>query len=99
MSMGLVTISSIVVAHRALNIDIPFPLILALTVLDIVVPRYRAFAAGTLGILYGLIILPLGIIYVIFARKDPAEYLIANLEKIIAIIRNTSDQHSRQKVP
>lgn len=107
LSIGVVTVGSALAGHVVLNANVSFPLLMSLAILSVVIPRCRAIVATTLGALYGLVLLPVGIIYCIIARKDPGSYLTDTLADVVRAIHDGyvktkgSDSNSivRQKSP
>jgi hypothetical protein len=86
LTTGPVTVAALLVAHVALHDDVPFPLLAGIIILSIALPRSRSMVAVALSALYGLVLLPVGLIYAILKRNDPGEYLTRLLAKVVSLL-------------
>lgn len=86
LSIGTVTVGTALLAHATLHVNVPFPLLMGLAILSVVLPRCRAVVVATLCLLYGVVLLVVGTIYPIVARKDPGDYLTGLLDKVVNIV-------------
>jgi hypothetical protein len=79
LSTGPATIGTALLAHAVLHANVPFSLLAG--ILCLVLLRSQAVIA-VLFALFGVVLVPVGMIHVILARKDPAEYFLKVLTRI-----------------
>lgn len=83
---GPATVVALAVAHAALKVDVPAALLLAAAIVGIVLPSFGSVVSVALTFLYGLVLLPVGLVHCMIKPKDPGHYSVVLLAQLTSLL-------------